>query len=164
MRQSVEQKMVLLCLWRGSRNMKKIYTGAICCTILAYTLCGCGRPSAPTGDIFCGERTDDKSEVVYGEQYEEKILLTPKHFKSEYDTKEDAFNAIMQEKLQKVLEAEDGIEQADISFLDNETTIMIQLTYADSVIQEDREVSVKHLEEAVQKMFEDREVIVEIKE
>lgn len=144
--------------------MKKIYVGAICCTILAYTLCGCGRPSVRTsGYIFCGERTDVESGVVYEEQYEE-ILLTPKHFKSEYDTKEDAENAFMQEKLKKVLESEDEIEQADISFLDDEPTIMIQLTYADSVIQEDREISVKHLEAAVQKMFEDREVIVVIKE
>ena len=145
--------------------MKKICTGAICCIILAYTLCGCGRTFVrTTGDIFCGERTDVKRGVVYGEQEYEEILLTPGHFKSEYDTKEDAVNAVMQEKLKQVLEAEDEIEQADISFLDDEPTIMIQLTYADSVIQEDREISVKHLEEAVQKMFEDREVIVEIKE
>ena len=144
--------------------MKKIYVGAICCTILAYTLCGCGRTSVrSTGYIFCGERTDVESGVVSEEQYEE-ILLTPEHFKPKYDTKEDAKNAIMQEKIKKVLEAKDEIEQADISFLDDEPTIMIQLTYADSVIQEDREISVKHLEEAVQKMFEDREVIVEIKE
>lgn len=144
--------------------MKKIYVGAICCTILAYTLCGCGRTSVRTqGDIFCGERTDVESEVIYEEQYEE-ILLTPAHFKPKYDTKEDAANAFMQEKLKRMLESEDGIEQADISFLDDEPTIMIQLTYADSVIQEDREISVKHLEEAVQKMFEDRDVIVEIKE
>lgn len=144
--------------------MKKIYIGVICCTILAYTLCGCGGTSVrTTGEIYCGERTDVQGEVVCEEQYEE-ILLTPGYFKSEYDTKEDAFNAVMQGKLKKALEEVDGVEQADISFLDNGTTIMIQLTYADSVIQEDREISVKHLEEAVQKMLEDREVIVEIKE
>lgn len=145
--------------------MKKIYTGAICCIILAYALCGCGRTSVrTTGDIFCGERTDVKSGVVYGgEQYEE-IVLTPGHFKSEYDTKEDAVNAFLQEKLKTVLEAEDGVEQADLSFSDDGTTIMIQLAYADGVIQEDREISAKRLEEVVQTMLEDREVIVEIKE
>lgn len=47
---------------------------------------------------------------------------------------------------------------------DDGTTIMIQLTYADGVIQEDREISAKRLEEVVQTMLEDREVIVEIKE
>ncbi|MCM1552205.1 MAG: hypothetical protein NC092_05875 [Butyrivibrio sp.] len=84
--------------------------------------------------------------------------------KSEYDTKEDAFNARMQEYLKEKLESEAGIEQADITVFDDKITFLIRLTFEDSVVQEDREALAKRVETVVQKMLYDRRVIVELEE
>lgn len=142
--------------------MKKVYRYAMFCMVLACALCGCGVAVIhDTGEVLCGDSTDNEGNIVCEEQYE-KVLLTPDSFKSEYDSREDAFNAYMQEKLKEVLEAEDCVEQADISSLD-EKTITISLTYADHLTQEEKDTLGKQLERAVGIMLEDREIIVETK-